>query len=101
MQLEDLEVEFGGDHQTQFRNQFGVDERAVERANHVVANACCIRRLNFQMDALEEVADKVAALRQTLDHLIENRTFPYTVHTAQDVHLPVEFPFHMFSTAPQ
>ena len=52
------------------------------------------------MNALEQMAGKLASGTQAFHYLVENGALAHSVHTAQDVHPAVEVPKYVLGTTP-
>ena len=100
LQLEQLPVERRGKAQVHLCQHIYVEQRLVDRAYHVVAYPPRFGWRHLQVDTLEHVRRKLAALLQTAYHLVKDGALAHAVHAAEHVHLPVEVPYHVFHAAP-
>ncbi len=102
LQLIQLPVQFGG-YGSVNDAVHGVTahERTVKAADYVVAYPPCILRTHLYVYALEHVARKLAALRQSSHHLIQYGALPHSIDTAEYIHLGVKVPLDMFGVAPK
>ena len=70
LQLIELKIQFGSDAQPQFGDNLGVEQRAVERTDDVVAYARGVFGLHRDVHALHMALVGVAPLGQTLHHSV-------------------------------
>ena len=101
LEVEDLEVERRADTAIHHVQRLIVEHRRVERTDDVEADVRGISGLHIYMYSLQQVVDDVAVGVHTLDDLVEDSALAHTIDTAQDIHLPVQFPHHVFLPAPE
>ena len=95
-----LPVELRHEAQPHLAEQFLVHHGVVKRAYDVKPYPLRVFGHYAQSHALEHVAGEFAACRKSLHHLVDDGALAHSVHSAQDVHAPVEIPQHVFPAAP-
>ena len=101
LQVEELEVECRADTGVDHVQRLVVEHGRVERADDVETDMRGIGRLHIDMDPLQKVVDDVTVGVHTLDDFVEDGALAHTVDTTQDIHLTVQFPYHVFLPAPE
>ena len=100
LQLEKLPVELSNKRKIHLADHLRVEQRTVDRTNHVKPDPLSLLGLHLQMNALEQMAGKLAPGTQAFHYLVENGALAHSVHTAQDVHPAVEVPKYVLGTTP-
>ena len=101
LQVIELEVEGRADAGIHHVQRLVVEHGRIQRTDNVEADMCGVSRLYLDMHPLQQVVDDVAVAVYTLHYLVQDGTLAHTVDAAQDVHLSVQFPHHVFLPAPE